>query len=63
MSEKPKIKAAEDEQMAEIIKQMIGKAKIKSRDAYLSVPVYSSFYTLIDFPNMSEKEILCLPYE
>ncbi len=46
-----------NEEMADIIKRTIKEAKIKSKDIYLSVPVYSSFYTLIDFPDMSEKEI------
>jgi type IV pilus assembly protein PilM len=53
-----------NEEMAEIIKRTIEKAKIKSRDVYLSAPVYSSFYTLIDFPNMTEKEIeAAIPFE
>jgi len=46
-----------NEEVAEIIKRAINSAKIESRNAYLSVPVYSSFSTLVDFPIMSEKEI------
>jgi len=59
--ETPKIS---NEEMAKIIKKTIKDAKIKSRDVYLSVPVYSSFYTLIDFPGMSQKEIkTAIPFE
>ncbi len=53
-----------NEEVADIVKRTIKEAKIKSKDVYLSVPVYSSFYTLIDFPNMSEKEIAAaIPFE
>ncbi len=53
-----------NKEMAEIIKKAIEKAKIKSRDVYFSVPVYSSFYTLIDFADMTEKEIkAAIPFE
>ncbi len=53
-----------DEEMAEIIKKTIGEAKIRTREAYLSVPVYSSFLTLIELPAMPEKEIAAaLPFE
>jgi type IV pilus assembly protein PilM len=53
-----------NQEMAEIIKEMIKEAKINSREAYFSVPVYSSFFTLIDFPNMSQKEIAAaIPFE
>ena len=46
-----------NKEAAEIIKKAINYAKIESRYACLSVPVYSSFSTVIDFPIMSEKEI------
>ena len=53
-----------NEEMAEIIKKTIKEAKINSREVYLSIPVYSSFSTLIDFPDMSEKEIAsAVPFE
>ncbi len=53
-----------NEETAEIIKKIIKKANIKSKDVYLSIPVYSSFYTLIDFPDMTEKEIkTAIPFE
>ncbi len=53
-----------NEEIAEMIKKTIIKAKIKSKDTYFSVPVYSSFYTLIDFSDMTEKEIkTAIPFE
>ncbi len=45
------------EELAEIVKETTKEAKIISKAAYFSLPVYSSFSTLIDFPVMSEKEI------
>lgn len=60
-SEFPK---ASNKEIAEAIKKAIKEAKIESRDAFFSVPVYSSFSTLIDFPNMPEKEIIAaIPFE
>ncbi len=53
-----------NEEQAEIIKETIKEAKIKTSAVYISLPVYSSFSTLIDFPTMSEKEIeAAIPYE
>lgn len=53
-----------DSEMVEIIKKGIKEAKINSRNVFLSIPVYSSFSTLIDFPNMPEKEIsAAIPFE
>lgn len=46
-----------NQEIAEIIKKTIKKADIVSRSICLSVPVYSSFSTVIDFPAMPEKEI------
>jgi len=46
-----------NEEAAKIIKRAINYAKIESRYTCLSVPVYSSFSIIIDFPMMSEKEI------
>lgn len=46
-----------NEDMADVIIKTLKEAKIESREACLSVPVYSSFSTLIDFPAMSAKEI------
>ncbi|PIV10427.1 MAG: hypothetical protein COS49_00580 [Candidatus Portnoybacteria bacterium CG03_land_8_20_14_0_80_41_10] len=56
-------KLSNDEQ-ASIIREALKEAKIKSSTAFLSLPVYSTFSTLIDFPAMSEKEIeTAIPYE
>lgn len=58
------ISGLSNQERSEIIKETIKEAKIKSANAYLSLPVYSSFSTLIDFPSMSEKEIgTAIPYE
>jgi type IV pilus assembly protein PilM len=46
-----------NQEIAEIIKRTIKKANIVSNSLCLSVPVYSSFSTVIDFPDMPEKEI------
>ena len=53
-----------DAEMVEIIKKGIKEAKISSRNVFLSIPVYSSFSTLIDFPVMPEKVIAAaIPFE
>ncbi len=53
-----------NEEVAGIIKKSIKEAKIESKDAYFSIPICFSFSTLIDFPNMSEKEIAAaIPFE
>ncbi len=53
-----------NEEIAEIIKRTIKEANIVSQEAYFSVPVYSSFSTMIDFPSMPEKEIAAaIPFE
>lgn len=51
-------------ELAEIVKETVKEAKVISRAAFFSLPVYSSFSTLIDFPTMSEKEIeTAIPFE
>lgn len=53
-----------NEELAEIVKETVKEAKVISQAAYFSLPVYSSFSTLIDFPTMSEKEIeTAIPFE
>jgi type IV pilus assembly protein PilM len=53
-----------NEELAEIVTKTIKEAKIVSDQTYLSLPVYSSFSTLIDFPTMPEKEIAAaIPFE
>ncbi|MBU1136832.1 type IV pilus assembly protein PilM [Patescibacteria group bacterium] len=55
------------QEMGEIIKKLFKEAEIDLADLkeiYLSVPVYYSFSTLIDLPNLSEKEIAsAVPFE
>lgn len=53
-----------DAQLAEMIKKVIKEAEIKTRETRLSIPVYSSFSTLINLPAMPEKEIsAAIPFE
>ena len=53
-----------NKELAEIVKETMKEAKVISKAAYFSLPVYSSFSTLIDFPTMSEKEIeTAIPFE
>ncbi len=53
-----------NQQMAEMLKETISVANIKCKRTHLSIPVYSSFSTLIDFPDISEEEIAAaIPYE
>jgi len=53
-----------NKELAEIVKETIKEAKVISQAAYFSLPVYSSFSTLVDFPTMSEKEIeTAIPFE
>ncbi len=50
--------------MAKIIKATLKEAEIETKEAYFSVPVYSSFSTLIELPEMPEKEIAsAIPFE
>ena len=46
-----------EEGIATIIKEIIREAKIKTKDLVLSLPVFSSFFTLIELPLMEPKEI------
>ncbi|MFH1461158.1 MAG: type IV pilus assembly protein PilM [Patescibacteria group bacterium] len=53
-----------NQEMVELVKETIKEAGFDSRSAYLAIPVYSSFFTSIDFPNMSKKEIAAaIPFE
>jgi len=53
-----------NQEITKIIKQTMEQAKIETEDVFLSVPVYSSFYTMIDFPGMGRKEIeAAIPFE
>ncbi len=46
-----------NEEIAEIIRSIISEAGIEAKETFFSIPVYSSFSTLIDFPKMSKNEI------
>ena len=51
-------------QLAEMIKKILREARTESREVCLSVPVYSSFSTLIDLPFMPAQEIAkAIPFE
>ena len=53
-----------DGQIAGTVKQLIKEANVQSKKVCLSIPVYSSFSTLIDLPPMPEKEISrAIPFE
>lgn len=47
----------EDKELANILKDLIRASQVESREATFSVSVFSSFFTLIDLPMMSEKEL------
>ncbi len=44
-------------EIAKAIKASMKEAEIEAKEAHLSVPVYSSFSTLMDLPKMSKEEI------
>jgi len=46
-----------EEGIANIIREVIKEAKIKAKNLVLSLPVFSSFFTLIELPLMDPKEI------
>ena len=46
-----------EEGIANIIREIVKQAKIKTKDIVLSLPVFSSFFTLIELPLMDPKEI------
>jgi len=53
-----------DEMTAEMLKRLIADIKPSTKHAVLSVPVFSSFVTLMELPEMSQKEInQAIPYE
>ena len=46
-----------EERIKAYLKKLIGKMKIKSNSAYISIPGFIGLISLIDFPNMSREEI------
>lgn len=53
-----------DKQLSDLLRQLLFASRATAKDAVFSVPVFASFVTLIDLPQMSEREIAAsLPYE
>jgi type IV pilus assembly protein PilM len=53
-----------DEMTADLLKRLLQEMKPSTRTAVLSIPVFSSFVTLMEFPQMTEKEInQAVPYQ
>ena len=53
-----------NEEISEMIKEAINRSEIESRNVCFSIPVYSSFSTVINLPVMSKKEIdSSIPFE
>lgn len=53
-----------DNQVAQMISFLMKEAKTRTTKAIISVPLFSSFVTVMEFPVMSEKEIeQAVPYE
>ncbi len=46
-----------EKETAELLKEMVARAKFKTRDVIVSLPVYSAFTTLLEVPQMSEGDI------
>lgn len=46
-----------DQQAAEMIKKLIKETKVKTNKAVMSAPVFSTFTSVIEFPEMSQQEI------
>ncbi len=63
-SDKPIHPSISEKERIQMINSSLSEAKIKCKNAYFSVSVYSSFCTLIKFPNMPTKEIAAsIPFE
>lgn len=53
-----------DSQVAEMIKTIVKEAKATTNEATISIPIFSSFTTVMELPSMSEKEIASsIPYQ
>src|SRR3989344_5940767 len=53
-----------DSEVADMIKRIIEEANIKSRNASMSIPVFSSFFTLLELPAMTMKELAsAIPFQ
>lgn len=53
-----------DSQVADLIKQLLRESKAVSRDVTMSIPIFSSFSTVIEIPPIPEKELeRAIPFE
>lgn len=53
-----------EKQLADMLRQLMIAAKTNAKDAFFSIPVFSSFITLMDLPVMSDKELQeSIPFE
>lgn len=53
-----------DSQVADLIKQLVRESKAVSRDVTMSIPIFSSFSTVIEIPPIPEKELeRAIPFE
>ncbi len=46
-----------DKEVAELLALLVKRTKIRAREALVSLPIFSSFRTVLDFPEMSDEEI------
>ena len=50
--------------IASVVKQLLEAAKIKTEAAVMSIPIFSSFLTVMELPNLSQKELeSAVPFE
>lgn len=53
-----------EKQFSELLKQLLIASKTTAKNAVFSIPVFSAFITLIDFPLLSDKELASsIPFE
>ncbi|OHA51229.1 MAG: hypothetical protein A3A80_03985 [Candidatus Terrybacteria bacterium RIFCSPLOWO2_01_FULL_44_24] len=53
-----------DSEVAEMIKRILDECNAKSSAASMSIPVFSSFFTLLELPSMSDKELAnAIPFQ
>lgn len=59
-----KTSALPEKELADLIKLVLKEAQIKTQQAVISLPIFSSFSVLIDLPPLSEKELAAaIPFE
>ena len=53
-----------DDDIASALKRLLAEAKIKTRTAVMSIPIFSSFLTVMELPNLAGKELeSAVPFE